>query len=117
MKFTLEKHNRCLVVSFAGDLDHHGLQTAKERLDDEINLNNIKHLIFNLERVTFMDSSAIGLIIGRFKLAEKNGGSLTVYGLSEDLSRIFELSGLKKIIKIFGSKEEALSFADEFKGA
>lgn len=59
-----------------------------------------KKVIIDLEKVKFMDSAGIGLIIGRYKVAKSYGGSLEIKNVSEKLNRIFEMAGIHKIVEI-----------------
>ena len=59
-----------------------------------------KKVVFDFKRVNFMDSAGIGLILGRYKQAEMYGGKLELINVSEKLKRIFEMSGILRIIKI-----------------
>ena len=90
----------CLVVEIAGEIDHHKATDFRERIEREYERAGVRNIRLDMSRVTFMDSSGIGMIIGRFKDAQKRGGSLSASGLSTELERLFELSGLHKIITI-----------------
>jgi len=98
LKFRID--GDCLVVEVLGDIDHHSAADFKERIAKEYERGVARDIELNLSGVTFMDSSGVGMIIGRFKDAEKRGGSLSAIGLSSELERLFELSGLHKIITI-----------------
>lgn len=98
LKFRLE--DDCLVAEVLGEIDHHSAADFKERITKEYECASVRNMELDLSGVTFMDSSGVGMIIGRFKDAEKRGGKLSVIGLSFELERLFELSGLHKIITI-----------------
>ena len=88
------------VVEISGEIDHHSAADLKERISREYERASVKDMELELSGVTFMDSSGVGMIIGRFKEAQKRGGSLSATGMSNELERLFELSGLHKIITI-----------------
>ena len=80
------------------ELDHHNAKTITEQSDLYIVSNQIKNIIFNFKRTMFMDSSGIGVIMGRYKLVKKRGGSITVTNINNSIDRIFTISGLYKIV-------------------
>jgi stage II sporulation protein AA (anti-sigma F factor antagonist) len=60
-----------------------------------------------------MDSSGIGMIIGRYKLINDKGGRIVIININQKLRRIFDMSGLHKLIKIFDSVDAALHYLTE----
>ncbi len=100
---------RNLVIQIEGDIDHHSAALIKQKIDKEFSRAQAKNIIFDFSKVTFMDSSGIGMIIGRYKLLEASGGTLLIASINPEVSKIFELSGLKKIIKTCESVEQAIN--------
>ena len=96
-----------LLVTLSGEIDHHSAEEIRSRIDRAYERSACKHIIFDFTRVTFMDSSGIGMMIGRYKHTEKRAGSLLIAGMSEELKRIYHISGLAKIAKCYNSVEEA----------
>lgn len=89
-----------LIVKISGELDCHTAAPVRERLDALIDQNpNIKRLRFDVSGLTFMDSSGIGVVIGRYKRMAGRGGTVCVKGADKRVDRIFEMSGLYQIIK------------------
>jgi len=97
-----------LVVRLAGELDHHEAEALRKKWKDMIYENPIKHVILNLESVTFMDSSGLGVILGRYKEVLQLGGEMVVCSISPQIKRLFEISGLFKIVKLAENEEFAL---------
>ena len=91
-----------LMIKLFGEIDHHASDAIRERVDLAFDRPTYRHIVFDFSQVTFMDSSGIGMLIGRYKNAEKRGGSVAVSGMSVDLRRIFAVSGLAKIIGYAG---------------
>ena len=91
--------DKLLVIEFTEEIDHHMVEKIKQRTDYEIQRLMPKKVIFDFEKVNFMDSAGIGLVIGRYKNISCYGGSLELRNTSTKLKRIFELSGLKELIK------------------
>ena len=109
MEASLKIMGQTLVVSPIGDLDHHSAASLREMIDKEAQRKGARNILFDFSKVEFMDSSGIGLIIGRYKLADSNGGVTAVCHMKDSLKRIFDISGLKKIIQSYRDINEALS--------
>lgn len=86
-----------LTVWLSGELDHHAARTVREQIDAAIERSAAKTLVLDFSGVTFMDSSGIGLIMGRYRLMLGRSGTLTVTGASERLQRVMKLAGLNKL--------------------
>lgn len=97
-----------LVVYFNGELDHHSSEEIREDIDNVIEDKNIKFLIFDLANLKFMDSSGIGVIIGRYKLMSKKKGKIAVTNVNNRIDKIFEISGIYKIINKYKDVHTAL---------
>jgi len=98
-----------LVVKVEGELDHHTADAVRERLDSLLEDPTIKHIVFDLSQLKFMDSSGIGVFIGRYKVVSQRGGTVSVACVTSQINKVFEVSGLYRIIKKYGSIEEALA--------
>ena len=109
LKFTLR--SRTLIVSAAGDIDQHNAVSLREQIDLRISHENVKRLIFDFSNLDFMDSSGIGIIIGRYKLMNALGGSVAVVASKPTLRKLLELSGIKRIVDICDSLSDALNIA------
>jgi stage II sporulation protein AA (anti-sigma F factor antagonist) len=99
-----------LVAEIDGDIDHHSAEIIRDKLEREFARAGAKNIIFDLKRVSFMDSSGIGMILGRYRALEKLGGEVAVAGVSPEASRVFELSGLQKLIKVYSGVESAVEY-------
>jgi stage II sporulation protein AA (anti-sigma F factor antagonist) len=80
----------------------------RQKVDSALENSGVKHLLLSIKGVTFIDSSGVGVILGRYKKVTSLGGRLAVAGARAQVSRILELSGLMTIINLFGSETEAL---------
>ena len=83
-----------------GDLDQASIESLKRKSVDIIDKYYIRNIVFNLEQVTFMDSSGIGYIIGRYTQVKNRRGKIIVCSMNTLLERIFNLSGLKRICSV-----------------
>jgi stage II sporulation protein AA (anti-sigma F factor antagonist) len=95
------------VAYINGDIDHHNAARLRDSLDKKIERGRLKSLVLDFSQVNFMDSSGIGMIIGRYKLLLRQNGRLCVCSMGQSVGRIFELSGLGKIIPAYKTPEEA----------
>lgn len=108
MYLNFNKKSDILIVSLAGELDHHTAAEVRVKIDDKIESEKVKKVILDFERVTFMDSSGIGVVVGRQKKLSLSGGKVYVANVNESVQKVFELSGLFKIITKFNTVEEAV---------
>ena len=106
--FHYEICRNCLIVYITQDLDHHAVTFLRERSDKLIEAGDVKHVVFDFKDVDFMDSSGIGLIMGRYKKVMFIGGRALVSNVGRSVDRIFKISGLYKIIEKYDTPEEAL---------
>lgn len=80
----------------------------RQVVDTNLEEKGVKHILFNLDAVKFIDSSGLGVILGRYKKVTALGGTVMVAQIQPQVLQIFELSGLLKIIKLYNSEAEAL---------
>lgn len=103
-----EIQRNCLIIYITQDLDHHAVTILREQSDRLIDAGNVRHIIFDFKDAKFMDSSGIGLIMGRYKRVMFRGGKAAVSNVGSEVDRIFCLSGLYKIIEKYPSPREAV---------
>ncbi len=108
MEMRYETAKRALVVSLSHDLDHHGAASLREKIDYEFRRRRARNIIFDLSALKFMDSSGIGLIMGRYRLSVAAGGKVFLSGVSPQLDRLISISGIYKIVGWAKSISEAL---------
>lgn len=97
-KFALERNGATLILHISEELDHHLAVQVSKTVDTQIDKGSIKVLIFDFSGMTFMDSSGIGMVMGRYKKMNFLGGQTYVTGIAEGVDRIFTMSGLYRII-------------------
>lgn len=105
MDILYEVRGENLLIYLPQELDHHNAKKITEQSDWYIVSNGIKNIIFNFSRTDFMDSSGIGVIIGRYKMIKGRGGHITVVNMNQSIDRILTVSGLYKLV----NKEEVPS--------
>lgn len=96
--FTIKKN--VLIVRLVGELDHHEAEKLREEWRSMMYENEIKHVVLNLESLSFMDSSGLGVILGRYKETLQLGGEMVVCSVTSPVQRLFEMSGLFKIVRL-----------------
>lgn len=106
--FHYELYKNCLVIYVTQDLDHHAVLSLRERSDRLIEAGDVKHVIFDFKDVGFMDSSGIGLLMGRYKKVMFLGGRAAVTSVGSAVDRIFKISGLYKIIEKYDTPGDAI---------
>ena len=113
MNKIFNESKRGLIINLSGELDQYVVAELKESIDIEIQSSLKKNVIINLKSVEMMDSSGIGLIVGRYKLTTSLGGKFAVCNANSNIKRILELSGITKVIKYYNTLSEAeKSFAE-----
>ncbi|HHY04020.1 MAG TPA: anti-sigma F factor antagonist [Thermoanaerobacterales bacterium] len=108
MKVNFKIQNNIIIVDLNGELDHHMAQLVKQQLNAFLLKKQAKKILFDFKNVTFMDSSGIGMILGRYKELQKINGKVGVVNVTSNIKRIFEMSGLFNIIEFFTDKSEAI---------
>lgn len=108
LDISIKRSKDIIIVEIAGELDHHTAKSAREKLDDAISDSCINNVIVNLSRLNFMDSSGIGVFIGRYKAIIKRGGNVSVFGANSHITKIWEVSGLSNIISIYENLGQAM---------
>ncbi len=98
---------KLLILKLTEEIDECTVQKIRRKADYEIERYMPRKVIFDFNSVTFMDSAGIGLIIGRYRIANMLGGTVEIANVTESIKRILELSGLLKIIKITELEEMA----------
>ncbi|MBR3873306.1 MAG: anti-sigma factor antagonist [Clostridia bacterium] len=89
-----------LTVTIAGELDHCAAPQIRRLLDDVLADPTVTRLTLDLENLTFMDSSGIGVLLGRLRTLQDRGGSMSVKNMQPPVDRLFRLSGLDRVISI-----------------
>lgn len=104
LDFKAEEENLTVVIK--GEIDHYSAVWVRVEIDSKIAEFRPKLTVLDLSSIDFMDSSGIGLIMGRYTRMQSIGGELSVRSPSERVKKIIELSGLCKIVKIENGGEE-----------
>jgi stage II sporulation protein AA (anti-sigma F factor antagonist) len=108
LNIDLEVKNDVLCIRLEGELDHHTAEDLRNLATNAIEKYQIRHILLNLEHLSFMDSSGLGVILGRYKQIKQLHGEMVVCAISPAIERLFDLSGLFKIMRLEPTEEFAL---------
>ncbi len=101
---TYEAQGETLIVRIGGEIDHHSAVTVRTGIDQKIAAERPMRVLLELSGVDFMDSSGLGLIMGRFALVKQYGASLAVLDPSPAVVKIMKLAGMERMVSILRSK-------------
>lgn len=100
MSAKIECGDNEIVVFLDGEIDHHSASIIRMSIDNTVLNRRPQVLTLDFEKVTFMDSSGIGLVMGRYKLMRSIGGAIRVDNLSPSAYKVMKLAGLEKLGEI-----------------
>lgn len=83
-----------LVASLTGEIDHYSAEKVRNDIDDEMKLYHAKDLIIDFSEVTFMDSSGVGMVLGRYNKVKELGGKVVIRDASRLVKQILDMSGV-----------------------
>ncbi|MFC4103790.1 anti-sigma F factor antagonist [Paenibacillus xanthanilyticus] len=109
LQVELEHYRDVLIVRLKGELDHHTADIVRFKMEEAILRGNSAHVILSLKDLLFMDSSGLGVILGRYKQLKAREGKMVVCDVNPGVYRLFELSGLFKILPIHENERSALT--------
>jgi stage II sporulation protein AA (anti-sigma F factor antagonist) len=111
MDMQVKQEGRCLEIYLKGELDHHAAKEMMRRLDSETELVMPLQLTLDFSGVAFMDSSGIGMLMGRLRIVQAIGGTACLICENKNVLRILEMSG---VMRLFNRCKD---IADAVKGA
>ena len=96
----INMQNDAMICMIGGDIDHHSARTIRMRIDEDLQSIRPRLLVLDLSSVSFMDSSGLGLILGRYTKAVELGILFKVQNPTPQIKRILDLAGTERLIKI-----------------
>ena len=108
MNVTFTRTDELLSARLYGEIDHHTARDMRMLIDSEIEGTLPKSLILDFSEVQFMDSSGIGMIMGRYKKVQKLGGKVIISSATPQIKRIIEMAGLHGIMQLAPDLKKAL---------
>ncbi|MGQ9532860.1 MAG: STAS domain-containing protein [Desulfotomaculales bacterium] len=109
MQIDVEVMGETAVVRVGGELDLREADAFRRALEGLLADGRVKHLVLNLEGLAYIDSSGLGVILGRYRALHRRGGRISLVGLRPQVRRIMELSGILRIMPEFGDEATALA--------
>ena len=108
MKLDYHFARKTIVIRISGELDMVSADDFRKEVDALMEKNCSDNIVLNLEGIEFIDSSGLGVILGRYKKASLRGGKMAIVGAPLQVKRILELSGILRIAEAFATEKEAL---------
>lgn len=100
MKVKIEVMPEVITVYLEGEIDHHNVAPVRESIDRAIETHEPSLLILDFGGVEFMDSSGIGLVMGRYKLMQPKNGEIHIVNAKAQIGKVMKLAGLERLAKI-----------------
>ena len=100
MKVLYNEKDKLLTIQITEELDHHTSEKIRTRADFEIQKHIPKTFVMDFENVNFMDSAGIGMVLGRYKMMNMFGGTMSMVNTKPNVRKVFEMAGITKIIPI-----------------
>ncbi len=97
MSVRIENQDGIITAFIMGDIDHHSAKEIRETIDFSLESSLPEILVLDFKDVTFMDSSGIGLVMGRYKLMQSMDGELRIQNVSSHMKKVMRLAGLDKL--------------------
>jgi len=94
------RKGHCMFVFLSGEIDHYASAIIRKEIEESISSRDIQTLHLDFSDVSFIDSSGVGMLIGRYKTMKEKGGGISAGGLAPSVERLYRLAGLHRIIPI-----------------
>lgn len=104
MAVLLEHNEKTLIAYISGEVDHHTAKSIRSEIDANIENTNPEKVVLDFADVSFMDSSGIGLVMGRYKIMKSAGGTVSIQNPPVQIKKVMQLAGLDKIASINNTK-------------
>ena len=100
MPVSIDGSNEIIIAYLSGEIDHHTAKDVRKKIDDAVREQNPSLLVLDFGDVSFMDSSGIGLVMGRYKLLQETGGTLHLVNVEPKAYKIMLMAGLQNLASI-----------------
>ncbi len=108
MPVDIDIDDTSVTAYISGDVDHHSAGALREKIDRAVEMSYPEVLILDFGGVTFMDSSGIGLVMGRWKLMRDISGKVVIQNAPKYISKVMRMAGIEKLLSDQDKKEESL---------
>lgn len=113
MESNYSKEKNILIIKLSDDIDQYTVDKIRRKMDDEIERYIARKVIFDFSNISFMDSSGIGMVLGRYKLIKLLGGNLELINVSKQIKKIFDMCGVTRLISIMSITEQTKNTKEE----
>ena len=100
MKGTVQVRGQSLIIHAPKELDHHSALPIRQQAEDIMMHQNIREVVMDFSGTDFMDSSGIGMMMGRYRAVQRNGGCMRAEHVSDRVKKILDMAGIGKLIDI-----------------
>ena len=100
MPVKIIRDSKRTTAELSGEIDHHNCAALREAIDAELTRSSPSILCLDFSSVSFMDSSGVGLVMGRYKSVGSYGGKIALNGMPGSIKKVMRLSGIEKIARI-----------------
>ncbi len=100
MSVSINVTGEVVTAYLSGDIDHHSAKDMREAIDSAVELNMPTLLVLDFKDVSFMDSSGIGLVMGRYRNLLKTGAGLSIMNAPSNIAKMLKIGGIEKLAKI-----------------
>ncbi|NLB53439.1 MAG: anti-sigma F factor antagonist [Syntrophomonadaceae bacterium] len=108
MDIELKLIRNTLIIRLKGEFDMLKAEKIRRQIDERLQDDQVRNLVFNLEKVSFVDSSGLGVIIGRYKKVKEKDGNMYIVGAQPVVKKILVLSGINKLVPLFKNEQEIM---------
>ena len=109
MELELKQIRNTLVVRIRGEMDMVVAEKLRKEIDRKLDTKKISNLVINLEEVTFIDSSGLGVIIGRFKKISSLNGKMYIVGARPQVHKILMFSGINRLVSMYNNEQDIIN--------
>ncbi|HBG23176.1 MAG TPA: hypothetical protein DDW83_07980 [Peptococcaceae bacterium] len=110
MGLDLRRTGSIMIIKVCGEFDLAEADNCRRQIDEKVRAEGVKELLFDLEKVTFIDSSGLGVILGRYRKAKEKEGSVAISNVNPRILKILELSGITRLIPVYSNTSQALKY-------
>ncbi|SFF94264.1 anti-anti-sigma regulatory factor, SpoIIAA [Desulfotomaculum arcticum] len=108
MNYAIKKEKNCLLVAVFGEIDISITDSLREDVDRALDNYGSGQLVIDLSGVDFIDSSGLGVILGRYKKVAGKGGKVFLAGAKPQVKKVLELSGLLNLMEEYNTAAEVI---------
>ncbi|MGN1327008.1 MAG: anti-sigma factor antagonist [Clostridia bacterium] len=98
--------DKLLTIKISEEIDENTTEKLRRKIDNEITRFLPRKVIFDFSNVSFMDSAGIGMLLGRYKVIKMLGGQLELLNVNKQIEKVFEISGILRIIPLIKDEQE-----------